>query len=138
MHAVHSMESAILDVDPPLQRLEHGLHGFVAFVVMPIFALANAGVAFGADFATLATDTVALAIALGLVVGKPIGVMGLAFLAVKTGLAGAADGHHLAPRAGRELPDGHRVHHVHLHRQPGVRRRADAGTAPSWASWRRR
>ena len=87
MHAVHSMEEAIQDVEPPLQRLEHSLHGFVAFFVMPVFALANAGVAFGADFASLATDIVALGVMVGLVVGKPIGVMLLAFVAVKTGLA---------------------------------------------------
>ena len=87
MHAVHSMESAILDVEPPLQRLEHGLHGFVAFFVMPVFALANAGVAFGADIAAMATDVVALGVMAGLIVGKPVGVMLLAFVAVKSGLA---------------------------------------------------
>ncbi|WP_420455083.1 Na+/H+ antiporter NhaA [Rubrivirga sp.] len=85
--AVHSIEVACQKVETPLARLEHGLHGFVAFFVMPVFALANAGVAFGADVGALVTDTVALGVMLGLVVGKPIGVMALAFLAVKTGLA---------------------------------------------------
>ena len=92
MAAVHSLEVACTDVEPPLQRLEHGLHGFVAFVVMPIFALANAGVALGGDVAALVTDPVALGIALGLVVGKPIGVMGMAFVAVKTRIASLPSG----------------------------------------------
>ena len=85
--AVHSIEVACEHVETPLQRLEHGLHGFVAFFVMPVFALANAGVALGADALALVTDPVALGIMLGLVVGKPIGVMALSFVSVKTGLA---------------------------------------------------
>ncbi|MEO0559737.1 MAG: Na+/H+ antiporter NhaA [Bacteroidota bacterium] len=87
MAAVHSMEASIHDIEPPLQRLEHGLHGFVAFFIMPVFALANAGVAFGAGIGELMTDAVALGVMLGLVVGKPVGVMLLAFVAVKVGIA---------------------------------------------------
>ncbi|MDT0632500.1 Na+/H+ antiporter NhaA [Rubrivirga sp. S365] len=90
--AVHSIEVACQKVETPLARLEHGLHGFVAFFIMPVFALANAGVALGADAAALVTDTVALGVMLGLVVGKPIGVMGMAFVAVKTGLAALPTG----------------------------------------------
>ena len=90
--AVHSIEVACERVETPLVRLEHGLHGFVAFFVMPVFALANAGVALGADAAALATDPVALGVMLGLVVGKPIGVLGLAAAAVKTGLASLPTG----------------------------------------------
>ena len=87
MAAVHGLEHACEAIEPPLERLEHGLHGLVAFGIMPVFALANAGVAFGAGFGDLITDTVALGVMLGLVVGKPVGVMALAFLAVKTGIA---------------------------------------------------
>lgn len=85
--AIHSMEVACEHVETPLSRLEHGLHGLVAFFVMPVFALANAGVALGAGALALLADPVALGIALGLVVGKPLGVMALAFVAVKVGLA---------------------------------------------------
>ncbi len=87
MAAVHSLEVACEHVETPLQRLEHRLHGLVAFVIMPVFALANAGVALGADVGALVTDAVALGVALGLVVGKPLGVMALAALSVKLGLA---------------------------------------------------
>ena len=92
MHAVHSLEKACEQIETPLQRLEHGLHGLVAFFIMPVFALANAGVALGAGAAALVTDTVALGVMLGLVVGKPLGVMTLAYLSVKTGLAALPSG----------------------------------------------
>ena len=57
----------------------------VAFFVMPVFALANAGVALGGG--GLVTDGAALGIVLGLVLGKPLGVFGLAWLAVRVGWA---------------------------------------------------
>ncbi|MDX1420166.1 MAG: Na+/H+ antiporter NhaA [Rubricoccaceae bacterium] len=83
--AVHALEQACEKVETPLQRLEHDLHGVVAFFVMPVFALANAGVALGGG--GLVSDPAALGIILGLVVGKPLGVFGLAWLSVRLGLA---------------------------------------------------
>ncbi|MBX7105404.1 MAG: Na+/H+ antiporter NhaA, partial [Gemmataceae bacterium] len=68
----------------PLERLEHGLHPAVSFLVMPIFALANAGVAI--DLGRV-THPVALAVALGLVIGKPLGIFVMCRLAVRMGLA---------------------------------------------------
>lgn len=67
----------------PLERLESFLHPWVGFVIMPIFALANAGVAvqIGAM-----TDPIAIAVAVGLVLGKPIGIFGFSYLAVAVGL----------------------------------------------------
>jgi NhaA family Na+:H+ antiporter len=73
----------------PLERLEAQLHPWTSFGIMPIFALANAGVAFSLeDFG----EPVAIAVALGLVVGKPIGVFGFAFAAVRLGLARLPEG----------------------------------------------
>lgn len=92
MAAVHGLEVACEHVETPLQRLEHRLHGLVAFFIMPVFALANAGVALGADVGALVGDAVALGVMLGLVVGKPLGVMLLAFLAVRFGLAALPTG----------------------------------------------
>lgn len=68
----------------PLERLEHALHPWVAFFIMPVFALANAGVA-----VTLADvgEPIALAVAAGLVVGKPLGVVLFGLAAVGVGLA---------------------------------------------------
>lgn len=76
----------------PLQRLEHALHAWVAFLVVPVFGFANAGVSFaGMSFASLLAP-VPLGIALGLFVGKQIGVFGVAWLLIKLRLAHRPDG----------------------------------------------
>ena len=70
-----------------LEHWEHGLHPWVAFMVVPIFALANAGVSFeGMEPAALLAP-LPLGIALGLLIGKQLGIVGLAWLAVKSGIA---------------------------------------------------
>jgi NhaA family Na+:H+ antiporter len=68
----------------PVERLELALHPWVGFVVMPVFALANAGVAMDANDLG---QTISIAIVAGLVLGKPIGVLGFSWLAVRSGLA---------------------------------------------------
>jgi len=66
--------------DSPLQTAEHALHPWVAFAVLPLFAFANAGVSLqGVSLATL-VQSVPLGIALGLIVGKPVGVFGASWL----------------------------------------------------------
>jgi NhaA family Na+:H+ antiporter len=73
--------------EAPLARFERALHPWVAFGVMPLFALANAGVDLGAlDAARLAGD-VAVGTALALLVGKPAGISGFTLAAVKLGIA---------------------------------------------------
>ncbi len=68
-------------------RLEHGLHPWVAFLILPVFAFANAGVPIiGLSFEDL-LQPIPLGIALGLFVGKQVGIFTAAWLAVKTGLA---------------------------------------------------
>ncbi|GAA4052590.1 Na+/H+ antiporter NhaA [Parerythrobacter jejuensis] len=70
-----------------LEHMEHALHSWVAFLVVPIFALANAGVSFdGVEPAALLAP-LPLGIALGLIVGKQIGILGFAWVAVKSGFA---------------------------------------------------
>jgi NhaA family Na+:H+ antiporter len=87
-HTVQQIERACEQMTPPLQRLEHGLHPWVAFGIMPLFALANAGVAIDADAARhAATDAGAIGIFMGLLVGKQLGVFAFAWLAVRAGLA---------------------------------------------------
>ncbi len=68
----------------PLVRLEHALHPWVAFAIMPIFALANAGVEVRP---AAAADPLAATVGLGLLVGKPLGIIGFSFVAVKLGVA---------------------------------------------------
>ena len=71
----------------PLIRLEHGLHTWVAFGILPVFAFANAGVSLaGLSLASL-LQPLPLGIAAGLFLGKQIGVMGATWLAVRCGLA---------------------------------------------------
>ncbi|MFJ5368435.1 Na+/H+ antiporter NhaA [Bosea sp. CER48] len=75
------------DTESPLHRLEHGLHPYVAFLVIPVFGFANAGVSFsGLGLSTLAAP-VPLGIMLGLFLGKQIGVFGFGWLAIRAGLA---------------------------------------------------
>ena len=71
----------------PSRAAEHGLHGWVAYMVMPLFAFANAGVPLEGLGLDLLTAPLSLAIMLGLFVGKQAGVFGFAMAAIKLGLA---------------------------------------------------
>jgi NhaA family Na+:H+ antiporter len=84
-----TLKTAAREAVSPLERLETGLHPWSAFLIMPIFALANAGVAFEAE---LLTDPVSVAVAAGLVLGKPVGIVGFSFVAVRLGVARLPDG----------------------------------------------
>lgn len=66
--------------------LQHFLHKPVAFIILPIFALANTAIVFSGDISQTLTENYSLGIALGLIIGKPIGIFLLTFLAVKFGL----------------------------------------------------
>ena len=85
--ALQALEDAVDHVEAPLQRLEHALHSWVAFVILPIFALANAGVDLSGDVGAMFTEPVTLGVILGLLLGKPLGVTAAAWLAVRSGLA---------------------------------------------------
>lgn len=95
-HARHAeldrLELVSLDAMSPAERLQHRLHRPVAFLVMPLFALANAGVPLGT--ASLEGDGMAVAsgIVLGLVLGKCLGITSFAWLAVRSGLAALPTG----------------------------------------------
>ena len=76
----------------PLKALEHALHPYIAFAVMPIFAFANAGVPLTGVSLGALFDPLPLGIALGLMVGKPIGIVGAVWLAAKLGIARLPNG----------------------------------------------
>jgi NhaA family Na+:H+ antiporter len=84
--ALQALETACQHAETPLQRLEHVLHPWVAFGIMPLFALANAGVCLTAEVASCLTNPVALGIIAGLVLGKPIGVTLFTWLSVRSGI----------------------------------------------------
>ncbi len=85
--AVHAMT--------PLQRLEHAMHPFVAFVVMPVFAFSNSGISFTGDITSVVTHPVTLGIILGLVVGKIAGIYLLSRLALWSGIGNLPQGMNL-------------------------------------------
>jgi len=76
----------------PLLSLEHALHPWVAYGILPLFAFANAGVSLAGVNLESFTHHVPMGIAAGLLVGKTVGVFGLTWLAVKTGLAALPTG----------------------------------------------
>ena len=91
IHALEEIAKHKKAVQNPLLRLEHILAPYSSFVIMPIFAFANAGVTIG-DNIDFSVDHVFLGIFLGLVVGKPVGIFLLTFLAEKLGIATRPNG----------------------------------------------
>jgi Na+:H+ antiporter, NhaA family len=80
--AITAIERLAENAQSPLQRLERGMVPLSAFVVVPVFAFANAGVALGDTVAVALRDPEAWGIFLGLIVGKTIGILGFSWVAV--------------------------------------------------------
>ena len=74
------------DLESPSHKLELFLHKPVAFIILPIFALANTGIVVGTDWMHNVTSTNSVGIIAGLILGKPLGVTFLCFVAVASGL----------------------------------------------------
>ena len=81
------LEDTAQEMQSPLQRFETALHPWVAFVIMPLFALSNAGVRIEGDFFAALTHPVTIGIVLGLVIGKQVGVSLFSWAAVRFGFA---------------------------------------------------
>lgn len=86
------LETAVRNVATPLQRLEQALHPWVTLVVMPVFALANAGVTLGAGVAETLFNPVAYGVIVGLLIGKPVGVLLSSGVVIRLGVAKLPDG----------------------------------------------
>lgn len=90
LDAVHEINLACKEVETPLQRLEHSLSSWVGYLVLPLFAIANAGVTLtGMDLSAALTAPVTLGVGMGLVLGKPLGIFIFTFAIariLKTGL----------------------------------------------------
>lgn len=88
-----AIEDACAKVEAPLRRLEHKLLPIVAFLIVPIFALSNAGVrVVGLDIGETAGSRVAIGIVAGLLIGKPVGIMLATWIAVRLGLGTLPNG----------------------------------------------
>ncbi len=90
--ALFEMTSAIEHADSPLHRLEHILHPWVAFLIMPVFALANAGITINPDLLGAIFTPLVLGIILGLFLGKPVGIFLATWLGVKLKLGSLPKG----------------------------------------------
>jgi len=86
-HTFEKMNQAIDEASAPLQRIEHAIVGPVTFLVLPIFALANAGVTLHGDMGAVLTSPLVLGIVGGLLIGKTVGIAVSAWIAVKIGVA---------------------------------------------------
>ncbi len=87
LHAIDKIIRLNEQAATPLQRLEHRLHPFVAFLVMPLFALANAGVEFPSDMAVAFKSNIQLGASLGLLIGKPVGILLVCWILLKLNIA---------------------------------------------------
>jgi NhaA family Na+:H+ antiporter len=87
--AVHMMESQLELVESPLHRIEHSLHPWISFAIMPLFAFANSGVRIFGNVSAAARHPISLGIVLGLFIGKPLGIWIFARMAVISSLATA-------------------------------------------------
>jgi Na+:H+ antiporter, NhaA family len=97
--AVIAIEEAIHDVEPPLVQVEHSLQPWVTFVVMPIFALSNAGVTITGNIFETIMHPVSLGVIFGLLIGKQVGITLFSYLMVRFGFS--------------KLPDGLTWRHIH-------------------------
>lgn len=86
LHGSHATDHS------PLHELEHTLHPWVAYGILPLFAFANAGVSLTDISLDALTDAVPLGIALGLFVGKPVSIFGASWLAIRLGMAQLPEG----------------------------------------------
>lgn len=91
-HAIKAMEEAAQAVQTPLARVEHALLWPVGFIIVPLFALANAGVSLRSGVGTIFSDPVMWGVLAGLVIGKPLGVLLASWLAVKARIASLPEG----------------------------------------------
>jgi NhaA family Na+:H+ antiporter len=86
LDAIAALERVCENVETPMQRLERFLDPWIAFLIVPLFALANAGVSLGGDVFTLLIHPVALGVILSLIIGKQVGVTLFAWIAVRSGI----------------------------------------------------
>lgn len=104
---VQSLGEGIQLIQAPAQILEHKMHLSTAYIVVPIFSLANAGIPIdGATFGDIVTHPISMGIASGLVIGKLIGIAGFSWVAVKLGLTSLPQGLNFKHIAGVGLMGG--------------------------------
>jgi NhaA family Na+:H+ antiporter len=91
LDVINAMRSEIAKVSSPLQKFEFALHGFSMYVIMPLFALANAGVVINFNEFNILGEA-SLGIIFGLIAGKPLGIFLFSFIMIKSGISKFSDG----------------------------------------------
>lgn len=86
-HTIEKIKQLCLDAETPLQKIEYALHPWVAFVIMPLFALANAGMVINSNFFSSIINPVSIGVTSGLLIGKFIGVLLFTWLMVQFKIA---------------------------------------------------
>ena len=84
---IEQVKNLTLAAETPLQKIEYALHPWVAFVIMPLFALANAGIIIGADFFAALANPVSIGVIAGLIAGKFTGILLFTWIMVRSGLS---------------------------------------------------
>jgi len=87
LDAIHELEEMCEHAQSPLHRIEHGLGTVVSFLIMPIFALVNAGIVIDTSLVSSLSSSVGLGVILGLFIGKQIGISLAVVVSVKLGIA---------------------------------------------------
>jgi NhaA family Na+:H+ antiporter len=90
--ALWDLEDAAEKAQAPMLSIEHALNPWTSFLIVPLFALANAGVTIRGELAAIVVDPVFLGVVLGLVVGKQVGISLAAYAVVRLGLAALPEG----------------------------------------------
>jgi NhaA family Na+:H+ antiporter len=91
-HIIARMEKLSDDATTPLQKIEHALHPITAYIILPVFALANAGVVIGGDILEMLAHPLSLGIMAGLIAGKLLGISIFSRLMVRLKLAELPEG----------------------------------------------
>jgi Na+:H+ antiporter, NhaA family len=86
-HAAQRLDRLVEGVETPMSLMEHGLGPWVSYLVLPVFAFANAGIPFRTGFSDALGDTVTWGVILGLLIGKPVGITLFSWLSVHSGIA---------------------------------------------------
>ncbi|MEJ2883584.1 Na+/H+ antiporter NhaA [Pedobacter sp. GR22-6] len=89
---IQHVKNLSMAAETPLQKIEHALHPWVAFGIMPLFALANSGIVIGADFLSSIINPVSIGVTAGLVIGKFAGILFFTWLMVRTGMGALPEG----------------------------------------------
>jgi NhaA family Na+:H+ antiporter len=91
-HAAQRLQRLAEEVETPMTHLEHRLNPWVSYLVLPVFAFANAGIPLRTGLGDALGSAITWGVAAGLVIGKPVGITLFAWLAVRSGLALMPDG----------------------------------------------